>query len=79
MLPFVGLRSFEDNEDQNMDSQNNLVSYTEDSSIKIIMLIVTSRILKNFKIILPVLLVIFCYNQLIVYLIFDSFDLVIYL
>jgi len=62
-----------------MDSQNNLVSYTEDSSIKIIMLIVTSRILKNFKIILPVLLVIFCYNQLIVYLIFDSFDLVIYL
>ena len=63
-----------------MDFQNYLVIYSMGNSfIEIMLPIVIVRILRNFKIILLVLLVLFGYSQLIVFLIFNSFDLVIIL
>lgn len=80
MLPSVELRSFEDIVGQHMDSQNYLVNYTRDSSIiEIMLLIAIVRILRNFRIILLVLLMLLCYSQPIIFLIFNSFDLVIVL
>ena len=62
-----------------MDFQNLVVSYFDFTDyclfIEIKLLIVIFEILRNFRIILLVLLMLFYCNQLIAVLIFNSFDL----
>jgi len=75
LLPFTELISFEDNEGQRKGFQNYLVSYTKD--IDIMLLIVIFKIQENFRIVLLVLLGLFCCNQLVAFLIFNFINLVI--